>query len=75
MISYLLNLQEFRKDVENHAPLQEAVINHGHQLIKVKQLNTTPIRERLTLIENRWADLQHELPMIQEDLHQHQVRQ
>lgn len=43
---------------------------HAHHMLKMKKVNTQPIQATLKDIENKWADLEHELPRLQEDIHQ-----
>ncbi|XP_063958479.1 nesprin-1-like [Lytechinus pictus] len=69
-------LEEFsklQKDIETHTPQKVSTSNHGNHLLKLKQLNTPPIREKLSCIESHWTDIQNELPQLQEDLHQSQM--
>ncbi|XP_030855588.1 nesprin-1 isoform X2 [Strongylocentrotus purpuratus] len=69
-------LEEFsklQKDIEIHTPQKVSTCTHGNHLLKLKQLNTSPIREKLSSIESHWTDIQNELPQLQEDLHQSQM--
>ena len=62
--------QEFRKDVDDHAQLKKDACLHAHHMLKMKKVNTLPIQAELKAIENKWTDLEHELPRLQEDIHQ-----
>ncbi|KAL3874929.1 hypothetical protein ACJMK2_037881 [Sinanodonta woodiana] len=66
-------LLEFRKEVENQEPLKEKVISVGNQLMQNKVYKSADLEDRLSWLQEEWAQLQHDINKVEEHLHQAQM--
>ncbi|KAL2082207.1 hypothetical protein ACEWY4_022025 [Coilia grayii] len=64
---------EFSKEVEARSALQAAVLSSGSQLLRLKRVDTAPLRAQIAQLDSQWTDLLTRIPVVQEKLHQLQM--
>nr|XP_023420318.1 nesprin-1 isoform X2 [Cavia porcellus] len=64
---------EFSKEVDAKSALKSSVLSTGNQLLRLKKVDTAPLRSELSHIDSQWMDILTNIPAIQEKLHQLQM--
>ena len=65
--------QEFRKEIENQAPLRDRVLKAGQKLLLNQNYDTRGLSERLDNYESEWRQLEEGATKAGEFLHERQM--